>query len=199
MRSAPLPVPTHPRGHPKRFISRKHGKHQMQAEEEAQPIPAEPAEPVRTTPAADVRRQPEARKAASEPPAEPEPPKPVEAARETRAPAVPRSAAPPAATPAALPPGTVDPKSVASTVRAHAAEVQACFERALMDGADLHGHLNVSANIDPTGHVISVWPTSSIEGGSRLQTCVLGAFKDWIFAPPSGGVKGRIKYSFSFE
>jgi hypothetical protein len=209
MRSAPLPAASRTRGHPRRFASRKVGKEESESGLDEQPraIPAEPVAALHTTPAADVRKQPEARKPAPEPAPTPEPeadaPRPVERTRETRTPAVPsKPAASAGAEPSALPAGTVDPKSVASTVRAHASEVQACFERALMDaggGADLHGHLNVSASIDPTGHVISVWPTSTIEGGSRLQACVLAAFKDWVFAPPAGGVKGRIKYSFSFE
>jgi hypothetical protein len=212
MRSAPLPPAS--RNRVRRRFSHKGGGRQQPAEVEAaideQPraIPAEPVAPVRTTPAADVRKQPEARKPAPEPAPAPAPEaeRPVEKVRETRQPAAVQKPAPPAAAAApaaaALAPGTVDPKSVAATVRAHAPEVQGCFERALMDAggtAELHGHLNVSATIDPTGHVISVWPTSSIEGGSRLQACVLGAFKDWVFAPPVGGVKGRIKYSFSFE
>jgi hypothetical protein len=114
--------------------------------------------------------------------------------------------APAAATPAPVAPPLatldLDPKSVAATVRAHASEVQACFEEALMDaggGAELHGRLDVIATIDASGHVISVWPASTIEAGSRLEACVLRAFRHWIFPPPVDGGERRIKYSFSFE
>jgi hypothetical protein len=111
-----------------------------------------------------------------------------------------RSPPRPADVPAPLSPGTVPAKAVAATVRTHAAEVQECYERALMDGIPLHGRLTVTAALDPGGRVLSASPTSStIEGGARLRTCVVDAFKSWTFPAPAGGVKGNITYSFSFE
>ena len=86
-----------------------------------------------------------------------------------------------------------------AVVRAHATEVQGCFDRALMEHGDLHGRLTVRASIDPNGHVLGVTPTSVMPGGGRLQTCVVEAFGRWTFPPPSGGVKGTVTYSFSFE
>jgi outer membrane biosynthesis protein TonB len=103
------------------------------------------------------------------------------------------------APPASPPPGFVDSKAVTAVVRAHAAEVQGCFDRALMEHADLHGRLTVRASIDPGGRVLSVTPTAVMQGGGRLQTCVVELFGRWSFPPPAGGVKGTITYSFSFE
>jgi hypothetical protein len=97
------------------------------------------------------------------------------------------------------PPGFVDSKSVTAVVRAHAGEVQDCFDRALMERADLRGRVAVRASIDPGGHVLSVTPTAVMDGGGRLQTCIVGAFQRWTFPPPTGGVKGIVTYSFSFE
>jgi hypothetical protein len=59
--------------------------------------------------------------------------------------------------------------------------------------------LTVRATVDPIGRVVSVSPTSTIEAGGRLEACVVSAFRDWTFPKPAGGVKGDIKYSFSFE
>jgi hypothetical protein len=101
--------------------------------------------------------------------------------------------------PASPPPGFIDSKAVTAVVRAHATEVQGCFDRALMEHSDLHGRLGVRASIDPNGHVVGVSPTSVMPGGGRLQTCVVEAFGHWTFPPPSGGVKGTVTYSFSFE
>jgi hypothetical protein len=38
-----------------------------------------------------------------------------------------------------------------------------------------------------------------VEGGARLQSCLLAAFKSWQFPRPAGGVNGSISYSFKFE
>lgn len=100
---------------------------------------------------------------------------------------------------AAPPPGYIASKAVAATVREHAAEVRACFDRAVMERPDLHGRLTVRATVDPIGRVVSVSPTSTIEAGGRLEACVVSAFRDWAFPKPVGGVKGDITYSFSFE
>jgi len=122
---------------------------------------------------------------------------------ESHAPAAPATTvvsapAPPAAT--SLPqPGFVDPKGVNFVVRSHAAEANACYERAIMETPDLHGRLTIHAVIDPTGHVLSLAPTSRIEGGARLQSCLVGAFKSWTFPQPVGGVNGNVTYSFAFE
>ncbi len=97
------------------------------------------------------------------------------------------------------PPGFVDPKVVTAVVRDHAAEVRTCFDRALMERPDLRGRLVVKATIDPTGRVLVVSPTRTVDGGARLQACVLDVFRGWTFPPPSGGVNGNITYAFSFE
>ena len=62
-------------------------------------------------------------------------------------------------------------------VRAHATEVQGCFDRALMEHGDLHGRLTVRASVDPNGHVLGVTPTAVMQGGGRLQACVVEAFE----------------------
>jgi NmrA-like family len=97
------------------------------------------------------------------------------------------------------PPGFVDPKAVSAVVRGHAAEANACYERAVMEHPDLHGRLTIHALIDPTGQVISLFPTSGIDGGARLQSCLVAAFKSWAFPHPTGGFNGNVTYSFSFE
>jgi hypothetical protein len=142
---------------------------------------------------------------------------PIDPAREpspsaevATAPMTPETAAPPSdarmAKPAPeapaiepLAPGSLDAKGVAAVVRAHADEVQACFDRALMDRADLHGRLTVQATIGPTGKVLSATVTNTVEGGGRLRACVLSAFQSWTFPVPTGGVNGAVTRTFVFE
>jgi len=125
------------------------------------------------------------------PPATPNPP--------VEAPAPPPPVVAVAPLPATVPPGTVNPKDVTATVRAHAGEVRTCFDRARMDRTDLRGRLTVRATISPAGHVLSTTVTNPIEGGARLQACVLSAFQSWTFPAPTGGVNGNVSYSFVFE
>jgi serine/threonine-protein kinase len=101
--------------------------------------------------------------------------------------------------PAAPAPGTMDSKAVAATFRAHQGEIQACYERARMDRADLQGRLSIQANISPAGRVISTSVSNNIEGGGRLQSCVIAAFQTWTFPAPAGGVSGTVAKSFIFE
>lgn len=101
--------------------------------------------------------------------------------------------------PVSPPAGTLDPKAVTATIRAHAAEVRACFDRALMERSDLHGRLVVKALLDASGNVVTASATRTIDGGARLQACVLSAFQSWTFPSPGGGAKAPISYSFSFE
>jgi hypothetical protein len=101
--------------------------------------------------------------------------------------------------PAAPQPGFVDPKAVNLIVRSHADEANACYERAVMEHPDLHGRLTIHAVIDSNGRVASVSPTSGITDGARLQSCLVRAFKSWVFPRPAGGVNGNVTYSFAFE
>ena len=103
----------------------------------------------------------------------------------------------PAAAPA--PPGTVDRRSVAAAVRTHQTEIQGCYERAKMDGTELHGRLTVTATIDPNGHVVSASANNGVTSGARLQACVVSAFKSWTLPSPAGGVSGEITYGFNFR
>ncbi|HEY3593793.1 MAG TPA: AgmX/PglI C-terminal domain-containing protein, partial [Polyangiaceae bacterium] len=96
-------------------------------------------------------------------------------------------------------PGTMDATAVAATIRAHGDEIQACFDRALMDRTDLHGRLTVQAVVGPTGHVLSASATNTIEGGGRLRVCVLSAVESWTFPAPAGGVNGAVTRTFVFE
>jgi len=97
-------------------------------------------------------------------------------------------------------PAGVDSKAVNTVVRAHANEVSACFDRALMELPDLHGRLSVRATIDAAGRVLEVSAIgAAMTGGGRLQECVMAAFRRWTFPPPPPGAERSISYSFRFE
>ena len=105
------------------------------------------------------------------------------------------AAAAPAPTPT-VPPGYVDPKGVRATVRAHANEAQACYDRAQLDKADLKGTIAIGATVGPSGDVLSANITSATVRHARLEACLLGAFRSWRFPAPAGGVNGAVSYNF---
>jgi hypothetical protein len=117
----------------------------------------------------------------------------------TQPPAVPAPSATSQLPASSRPAGYVDPRAVSATVRSHSAEARACYDRAVMEHPDLHGRLSLRATIDPSGHVLSLTPTSDIAEGGRLQTCLVTAFRSWSFPAPAGGVNGSISYAFSFD
>ena len=106
---------------------------------------------------------------------------------------------PPAAAVAAPPPGTVDGKGVRSTIRAHSAEVQSCYDRAHLERNDLHGNVLISSTIGPQGQVLNAGVANSTANSSRLEQCLIGAFQSWTFPPPAGGVNGTVTYTFKFD
>jgi hypothetical protein len=68
-----------------------------------------------------------------------------------------------------------------------------------MDRPDLHGRLMVQATIGPAGRVLSTSASSTVEGGARLQACILSAFQSWTFPSPAGGVNGFISVPFTVD
>jgi len=134
------------------------------------------------------------------PPSVPATPTPTVAMAPTTDPAsTPRADPPAVAAPPPVAPGTVDLRGVRATIRNHAPEVSACYERARLEKSDLHGKLAVAATLGPSGQVLNVAITSSSTGSARLETCVLGAFRGWAFPAPAGGVNGNIAYTFNFD
>jgi hypothetical protein len=102
--------------------------------------------------------------------------------------------------PAPPPPAAVDSRAVAAVVHDHAIEVQACFDRSLMEQPDLRGRLSVRATIDADGRVLDLTTFgAAMAGGGRLQECVMRAFRRWTFPPPPAGRTSSITYGFKFD
>lgn len=155
------------------------------------------APPAPTRPPPRVEESPVAHTASSVAPAGPAGPAASPRAARSSEP----TTLPPVPTPPTTPPSNVvDAKAVAEVVRVHAGEIQACFDRAVMEQPDVHGRLLVRAEIDAAGRVLQVSRSGpAIAGGGRLQECVLAAFRSWTFRRPQGGGKGSVTYAFRFE
>jgi serine/threonine-protein kinase len=114
-------------------------------------------------------------------------------------PVAPAAAEPAPAAAPAVQPGFVDPKGVRATVRAHAAEAQACYDRAQMEKPDLKGSIAIAATVNASGDVVSAAITNATVHHPRLESCLLGAFRSWHFPAPAGGVNGPVSYNFKFD
>jgi serine/threonine-protein kinase len=147
---------------------------------EPPPAVTHPESTAPATPPPAVTPVAEAPPAPTPPPAAPEP--------------TPKFVAPPSPAP-----GTIDKAALAAVFNAHSGEIQACRDRALMDRPDLHGRMTVQATISPTGRVLSASANNAIEGGARLQSCIISAFQSWTFPAPAGGVNGAVAKTFIFE
>jgi serine/threonine protein kinase len=96
-------------------------------------------------------------------------------------------------------PGKLPPNAIAAAIRAHANEVEGCFERAQMDHPELRGSMLFRAHIDGHGKVVEAWSGNQLANGRHLFACILSAAKAWKFPAPSGGVSGDVSYTFVFE
>lgn len=90
-------------------------------------------------------------------------------------------------------------RAVTTAVRAHAGEIQQCFERAKMEHADLHGEIVLHATLDRAGKVTTTATSIEVDDGSRLAACIRAAAQRWQFPVPVNGVGTNVSYKFVFE
>jgi len=92
--------------------------------------------------------------------------------------------------------GSVSGEDVRTTIRAHASEIQECYQAALLNSTETGGRVVVRFVIDPSGHV----PSASI-GASELQApelgcCVVTRVAHWTFAKPANAGFVVVEYPF---
>jgi hypothetical protein len=95
--------------------------------------------------------------------------------------------------------GSVQPLKIKATVLSHASEVQACYERAQMERAELHGHILLRATLDGQGNVTDSATPDVFQGGARLAACIASAARHWKFPAPAGGASPSVSYRFVFD
>jgi eukaryotic-like serine/threonine-protein kinase len=172
-----------------------------------------PAEPVASTP---TPKSPGARVVHHAPPATPkqnstpsQPSQPATAAAAATPPPTPPPTTPttptqPAATQPTPPPAQVDlsaqyKRDVNRTIRQHAGELQACYDRAKMYQPNLAGVVSVGANVTQGGQVTSAGISNSTARSPRLESCIVERFRTWNFPPVPAGVQPHVSYTFRFE
>jgi hypothetical protein len=82
-------------------------------------------------------------------------------------------------------------------VHAAQAQLRACFEHASPKGAGHKGRVSFKLTIDDRGHVIATdIPSSTLEGGSEVETCMGHVLRDLRF--PRGSGESTISFQMSF-
>ena len=94
--------------------------------------------------------------------------------------------------------GQIDKEAVAKVINSHLAEVQRCYEAALMKTPALAGKVVLEWSISTSGKVISSKSKSSSLKDVSVEACILRALNNWQF-PPAKGNSVIITYPFIFN
>jgi TonB family protein len=94
--------------------------------------------------------------------------------------------------------GQIDKEAVAKVINSHLAEVQRCYEAALMRTPGLAGKVVLEWSISTSGKVLSSKSKSSTLKDVSVEACILRALNNWQF-PPAKGNSVIITYPFIFN
>jgi hypothetical protein len=93
--------------------------------------------------------------------------------------------------------GDGDKETIRASLRQHLKEIEACYQKALVNEPNLEGTVNTSFVIDPQGVVASATATGM---SPEINDCVAGVIKTATFPAPKGGGQVTVtSYPFSFK
>jgi TonB family protein len=78
-------------------------------------------------------------------------------------------------------------------------EVQACLDAAVKENKDVKGIATIGVVVSPAGVVTEAHVLSSTTGAPKLDDCVAGRVKTWVFPKPKGGGEAAFKYPFKLN
>lgn len=82
-------------------------------------------------------------------------------------------------------------------VRAAQGKLRNCFEQSKSKGSGGKGRVSFKLTVDDRGHVTVVnIPTSTLPGGSEVETCMVHVLRDLLF--PRGSGESTISFQMSF-
>ncbi len=94
--------------------------------------------------------------------------------------------------------GQIDKEAVAKAINSHLAEIQRCYESALLKNPGLAGKVVLEWSISTQGTVVSSKTKSSTLKDSSVEACILRSLNTWQF-PPARGSSVIISYPFIFN
>ncbi len=94
--------------------------------------------------------------------------------------------------------GSLSRSEVTRVVNSHIHEIQACYERSLINNPDISGRIVFDWTVTPEGGVTGVRVRSSTLGSSEVASCISALIKKWKFTQPEGG-EVTVTYPFLFR
>ena len=94
--------------------------------------------------------------------------------------------------------GSLDKEVIRAVIRAHLAEVRACYDAIAFTQTDAKGTMRVKLGIGPSGAVQTSCLVSSELGAASVDACVLERVLTWRFPAPDGGGWVIVTYPFVF-
>lgn len=92
-------------------------------------------------------------------------------------------------------------EEVERVVRANQNQIQACYERALLNsgGKDLRGRVRMEWFVNRDGRVESASRKAGAELGDFLSDCMARAISSWQFPRPRGGSGATVSWGWTFQ
>jgi len=94
--------------------------------------------------------------------------------------------------------GSLDREVIRRIVRAHIAEVRACYEQGLQRDPNLRGRISLDIRIDGAGAVTATSVVEDTLAEKSVGTCIAAAVRRWTFPGNAGGVVS-VRYPFVLE
>jgi hypothetical protein len=93
--------------------------------------------------------------------------------------------------------GSLSRADADKVVRGATGKLRGCFEEANPPGAGRRGKVSFKMTVDDRGHVtFAEIPTSTLPGGSDVETCMVRALRDLRF--PRAGGESSVSFQMSF-
>ena len=95
--------------------------------------------------------------------------------------------------------GALDKKTISRIIRQHRNEIKYCYETELKKHKNLQGRVIIKFTIDGTGSVRVASVQESSLKNKKVEKCMVGKIKHWVFPAPKGGGIVNVNYPFVFK
>lgn len=95
--------------------------------------------------------------------------------------------------------GSLDKEIIRRVVRQHRNEIRYCYEKELQKNPKLAGTVKIKFTISGTGSVVAALVNSSTLNNSKVERCMTGKIRRWVFPEPKGGGIVTVTYPFNFS
>ena len=95
--------------------------------------------------------------------------------------------------------GALDKDQIRAVIEKHRNKIRFCYEKQLLEQADLAGQVTMNFTIDASGGVIVAKVKNSSLNNTAVESCMARVIETWTFPEPRGGGTVIVNYPFSFS